>query len=214
MAGAFEKRNQSGKVKFFLRVRATSITAYNPALCCLFVAIVCAINRQACFILTEDHPRGFSSDRCMPFLQEDPGRVFLHPGSVYSDEKEHAHLYLVYFEKALTTQLYIRDATFANPYSILVRLCANVWARRFASLDLCSLNLRSYGRSYLVERSPCNTSKEQSRSTIGLSTVPQQELLCSRNRFVWSWTTFCKGRSRGPRLTSRTQPSSGQSCNC
>ena len=138
MAGAFEKRNQSGKVKFFLRVRATSITAYNPALCCLFVAIVCAINRQACFILTEDHPRGCSSDRCMPFLQEDPGRVVLHPGSVYSDEKEHAHLYLVYFEKALTTQLYIRDATFANPYSILVRLCANVSRPLTCAHSICA----------------------------------------------------------------------------
>ena len=47
--------------------------------------------------------------------------MFLHPGSVYSNENEHTHLYLVYFEKAMTSQLYIRDATFANPYSILVR---------------------------------------------------------------------------------------------
>ena len=55
-----------------------------------------------------------------PFSLEDPGRVFIHPSSVYVDEKEHTHLYMVYFEKALTTKLYIRDATFANPYSILL----------------------------------------------------------------------------------------------
>ena len=54
------------------------------------------------------------------FIKEDPGRVFIHPSSVYVDEKEHTHLYMVYFEKALTTKLYIRDATFANPYSILL----------------------------------------------------------------------------------------------
>ena len=214
MAGAFEKRNQSGTVKFFVRVRATSIEAFSPVLCCWLVAIVCATDRQACFVLTYEHSRGCSWDRCMLFLQEDPGRVFLHPGSVYSDEREHAHLYLVYFEKALTTQLYIRDATFANPYSILVCLCANVRARCATSLELCSLSVRSCGRSYLVETSPCNMRKEQSRSTTGLSTVPQQELLCLRNRFVWSWTTYCKGRSRGPRPTSRNQPSSEQSCNC
>eukprot|EP01043_Picozoa_sp_COSAG02_P027605 COSAG02_NODE_1638_length_11542_cov_13.473739_3_plen_160_part_00 len=75
----------------------------------------------------------------MSTAQEDPGRVFLHPGSVYSNEKEHVHLYLVYFEKALTSQLYIRDATFANPYSILVRLRAVVWAAHVTSLSYAEL---------------------------------------------------------------------------
>lgn len=70
MAGAFEKRNTNGQIKFY--------------------------------------------------IAEDPGRVFIHPGSVYNDENDHIHMYMVYFEKAMTQKLYIRDATFANPYSILV----------------------------------------------------------------------------------------------
>ena len=54
------------------------------------------------------------------YIREDPGRVFIHPASVFMEEKEHPHSYLVYFEKALTSKLYIRDATVANPYSILL----------------------------------------------------------------------------------------------
>lgn len=157
-----------------------------------------------------------SWDRCASIAQEDPGRVFLHPGSVYSNEKEHVHLYLVYFEKALTSQLYIRDATFANPYSILVRPRAPMWTSRFTSLS-CAESLSCAGMggcSYLVETSPCSTSKEQLQSTIGLSTVRRRELLCLQNQFVQSWITCCRGRSRDPRPTLRTQPSSEQSFNC
>ena len=46
--------------------------------------------------------------------------MFIHPGSVYADEKEHANKYMVYFEKALTSKLYIRDASYANPYALLL----------------------------------------------------------------------------------------------
>ena len=39
---------------------------------------------------------------------------------VYAKEAEHTNLYMVYFEKAMTSKLYIRDATAANPYALLV----------------------------------------------------------------------------------------------
>lgn len=37
-----------------------------------------------------------------------------------SAEREHPNLFLVYFEKAMTSKLFIRDATGAQPYSLLL----------------------------------------------------------------------------------------------
>eukprot|EP01047_Picozoa_sp_COSAG01_P126029 COSAG01_NODE_55131_length_327_cov_0.802632_1_plen_83_part_01 len=39
---------------------------------------------------------------------------------VVSAEREHPNLFLVYFEKAMTSKLFIRDATGAQPYSLLL----------------------------------------------------------------------------------------------
>ena len=55
----------------------------------------------------------------------------------------------MYFEKALTSQLYIRDATFANPYSILVCLCAHVRAARFVSRSFSYAHSSASARVWL-----------------------------------------------------------------
>lgn len=96
MAGAFLKQHQGGLIKYYIQVHTFART----------------VHHLGCSQLT-------STLRAVGF-QEEPGRVFIHPGSVFADEREHANKYLVYFEKAMTSKLYIRDATYANPYSLLL----------------------------------------------------------------------------------------------